>query len=350
MAARHASTFFSRDGYANIDVLLRKPAAAFSHTFAAQYAGLGNVERAAHHWETATQLDPSNPRAWRNLGLVHLDRLGNLARAQACYEKALDLAPKDSAILLELDRVREAAGAAPGKRLALLTERLQVVKTRDALVASLVRLRVRTCKYGQALELLMGHHFAAEEGNYAVHHDYMAAHIGLAEQLATPREALRHYERACQYPANLQAAAREPDLRGFLYYPMASLQRKLGDAEAADRLLRITAGELTNRATVADFYRALALGDLGRQADASSALSRLEKEARALIDGTSDNEDAAGEDARRALGHYYLSKVHDARGEASAASRSLATARGLDPDVEQQARMRAQLVFARATQ
>ena len=39
----HASTFFSRDGYANIDILIKKPAAAFSHNFAAQYAGLGNV-------------------------------------------------------------------------------------------------------------------------------------------------------------------------------------------------------------------------------------------------------------------------------------------------------------------
>jgi epoxyqueuosine reductase QueG len=39
----HASTFFSRDGYANIDVIIRKTAAAFAHGFAAQYAGLGNV-------------------------------------------------------------------------------------------------------------------------------------------------------------------------------------------------------------------------------------------------------------------------------------------------------------------
>lgn len=39
----HASIFLSRDGYASIDVLIRKPAAAFAHIFAAQYAGLGNV-------------------------------------------------------------------------------------------------------------------------------------------------------------------------------------------------------------------------------------------------------------------------------------------------------------------
>ncbi len=39
----HASVFFSRDGYGSIDILIKKPAAAFAHTFAAQYAGLGNI-------------------------------------------------------------------------------------------------------------------------------------------------------------------------------------------------------------------------------------------------------------------------------------------------------------------
>jgi epoxyqueuosine reductase len=36
-----ASIFLSRDGYASIEVLIKKPAAAFAHNFAAQYAGLG---------------------------------------------------------------------------------------------------------------------------------------------------------------------------------------------------------------------------------------------------------------------------------------------------------------------
>ncbi|MBA4396961.1 MAG: epoxyqueuosine reductase [Syntrophus sp. (in: bacteria)] len=39
----HAAIPLSRDGYANIHVLIRKPAAAFSHTFSAYYAGLGNI-------------------------------------------------------------------------------------------------------------------------------------------------------------------------------------------------------------------------------------------------------------------------------------------------------------------
>ena len=39
----HAAIPLSRDGYANIHILIRKPAAAFAHTFAAYYAGLGNI-------------------------------------------------------------------------------------------------------------------------------------------------------------------------------------------------------------------------------------------------------------------------------------------------------------------
>lgn len=39
----YASTFFSRDGYASIEVLIEEPVAAFAHIFAAQYAGLGTV-------------------------------------------------------------------------------------------------------------------------------------------------------------------------------------------------------------------------------------------------------------------------------------------------------------------
>jgi epoxyqueuosine reductase QueG len=41
----HASIFFTRDGYGSIKNIIEKPLAAFSHTFAAKYAGLGTVSR-----------------------------------------------------------------------------------------------------------------------------------------------------------------------------------------------------------------------------------------------------------------------------------------------------------------
>jgi epoxyqueuosine reductase len=43
MRQGHAALSISRDGYATIHVLIKNPRAAFSHSFAAQYAGLGHV-------------------------------------------------------------------------------------------------------------------------------------------------------------------------------------------------------------------------------------------------------------------------------------------------------------------
>ncbi len=39
----HPAIPMSRDGYSRVDVLIEKPGAAFAHTYAAQYAGLGHV-------------------------------------------------------------------------------------------------------------------------------------------------------------------------------------------------------------------------------------------------------------------------------------------------------------------
>ncbi|WP_378953563.1 epoxyqueuosine reductase [Pelosinus sp. sgz500959] len=39
----HASIFLPRDGYGNIEILIDKPVAAFSHVYAGKYAGLGTI-------------------------------------------------------------------------------------------------------------------------------------------------------------------------------------------------------------------------------------------------------------------------------------------------------------------
>jgi len=39
----HASIFLPRDGYGNIEILINKPVAAFSHVYAGKYAGLGTI-------------------------------------------------------------------------------------------------------------------------------------------------------------------------------------------------------------------------------------------------------------------------------------------------------------------
>ncbi len=54
----------------------------------------GDVKRAEQLWTTVTEVDPSNPQAWFNLGFVHLSEdPPNAEAAQADWQRVLDVAP-----------------------------------------------------------------------------------------------------------------------------------------------------------------------------------------------------------------------------------------------------------------
>ena len=55
----------------------------------------GDVERAQQLWTTVTEVDPSNPQAWFNLGFVHLSEdPPDAEAARADWQKVLDVAPE----------------------------------------------------------------------------------------------------------------------------------------------------------------------------------------------------------------------------------------------------------------
>ncbi len=182
------------------------------------YAKVARIDRAIDAWKESTRLDPQNARAWRDLGLA-LSHGDDLKQSEECYYRALELDPKDSRILLELDRVREDLGDSDADRLAFLEEHLETVKTRDALVGTLSDLLVKSGRYAEALPYLQNHHFHSWEGGYSIHNVYMEATMGMARQASSPEKALEYYKLADKYPANLEVAPREPNLRGISLLP-----------------------------------------------------------------------------------------------------------------------------------
>ena len=55
----------------------------------------GDVERAQQLWTTVTEVDPSNPQAWFNLGFVHLSEdPPDAEAARVDWQKVLDVAPE----------------------------------------------------------------------------------------------------------------------------------------------------------------------------------------------------------------------------------------------------------------
>jgi Tfp pilus assembly protein PilF len=211
-------------------------------------------------------------------------------------------------------------------------------------------LLVSAGEYAEALSYLQANHFNSWEGGYSIHNVYMEANVGLAENEADPRKALEHYRRACEYPDNLEVAPREPNLRGFLYYPMAKLYRSLGEEDEARRLLEIVAAEVSGYPTLGTYYQALALRDLGREGESNVLITELKAEANLLIEGESQHYLRTSKRRQEALGHLYLSKVLEAEGKEVEAADHLRSAREVLRDIERQAVMIAQRVYAQAHQ
>ena len=303
------------------------------------YAGIGEVYSAISHWQLAVKYEPENARAWRNLGLgmFHTDQ--DLIEAKKCYEKAFELLPDDSRILMEFDRVREALDESPIHRLTFLKKHKNIVESRNDLLTTMLELLNLAGQFNEASDYLLTHHFNNWEARYTIHNIYMDTYIGMAKAAKTPQEALKFYLKANEYPENLEVAPREPNLRGFLYHPMSKLYRELGNEKEAVRLLTITANESSSTPDIGCFFQALALRDLGRIEEAEQIIYELEQEGHRLINNQEN-----------APGYYYLSKSNEFYGKMDKAREYLDKAVQIDRSIDRSVLINAQISYARGHQ
>ena len=316
------------------------------------YAGITEGDKAIHHWKKAVELEPKNARVWRNLGLLLFDYPGvksDTLMSRDYYKQAFKLAQDDSRILWEYDRVRQSLAEDSKDRLQLLQKYKKVVETRDDLLTAMLDLMVQYGQYKKALNYYLDFHFNNWEGRYSIHNSYMEACIGMAKSTNTPEKSIEFYLKACEYPKNLKVAPREPNLRGFLYYPMAQLYKKIGKISTADSLFKIASEESTAPPTLVNYFQSLALREKGHLG-ADRFLSQLQAEGQTLIDGTTGGYVEKSKEFKQSLGYYYLSKVHDARGEIKAAKINLNKAKALVPLIEREAIIFAQITYAQANQ
>jgi len=212
-------------------------------------------------------------------------------------------------------------------------------------------LMLKAGEYRQALDYFNSHHFKLWEGRYDIHNAFIDANVALARSADNPTASLEYYQKACEYPSNLEVAPREPNLRGFLYYPMAKLYQELGNKDEAIRLLKITAAEESDFPTLGSYYQALALRDLGETQRANVIMARLREVARSLVEeGKAPGYRWETGELQKALGLYYLAKLEEAADSNEKAQSYLKEANSLVPGVERQAVMLAQRVYARAHQ
>ena len=245
---------------------------------------LGNLlfdlqpEKAIEAWERSRALDPSFSVVLRNLGLAYARVKNDLPAAVASLEKAVAANPKDPRLYYELDALSEAAGADPQKRLALLEKNHGVVSGYDDALSREIRLLIRTGRSSQALELLRGHHFHVWEGGGEIYGLWVEANLLRGREFLDGkhgREALKDFEAALSYPANLEVA---PPSRGggsakvFFLIALAYdlMGRKSESASFTEKAAALEPGWSEQA-----YFKGRALSRLGRVSESDAVFSGL---------------------------------------------------------------------------
>ena len=243
---------------------------------------------ALEYWERASRLDPVFPTTWRNLGLIYYNKLSDSSRAVSAMERAFELDPTDSRVLMELDQLYKKLQRPHQWRLDFLRKYPALIQQRDDLVLEEATLLNLTGRYSEAIRLIDSRQFHPWEGGEGkVPAQYQTARVELAkEAMAQVRysEALPLLEQCLVYPPNLGEGKLINAQDNDFHYLAGICHRALGNEEKArDCFLKATEGPTEPAAAMyyndakpdKIFYAGMAFRALGDEARARSRFNRL---------------------------------------------------------------------------
>ncbi|WP_433286124.1 DUF5107 domain-containing protein [Pseudonocardia sp. CA-142604] len=240
-------------------------------------------------WRASSELDPTDPVVWRNLGLAAHNHLGDAELAREAYDRALAVAGSDARLLFESDQLDARRGVAPDRRLARLLDARELVESRDDATVALAHLLLTAGRLDETRSLLLARTFQPWEGGEG---EVLRVWDRLARLQAQHELAAGGVDAGRAAVALLDAALDPPLSLGEARHPLAStaaLQLLRGDAlsAAGDREAAAAAWELAaaqqgdflvmstqpySEATVASV---LALRRLGREDEARDLADAL---------------------------------------------------------------------------
>jgi len=274
----------------------------------------GRYEEASRAWFQALGGGFEYAVLARNLGLCAWRVKKDMAAAAGFYERAIQLAPDDYRLYVDLDEIYTQLGDS-ARRVKLMAQAPAAVLDRDTVRVRRALMLLQQMRYDQALEILMNHHFKPWEGGEIVRQVYVAANLekGRASLAAgKSREAEETFRRATEYPVNLGVGKPNmPHDEQALYWLGEALEAA-GNAEAARAAWQEAAGG-ERKTGASRVFQAAALRRLGQEADAEKILNELlevrEKEkgsasrlyVAGLVERLRNREEPARESFRRAL-------------------------------------------------
>ncbi|MEW5974989.1 MAG: DUF5107 domain-containing protein [Acidobacteriota bacterium] len=312
---------------------------------------MGRRREGFEHWKQATQWEDALWQAWRNVALAQSDLNNDLEASYRAYRKTIALNRLDGRALLEMDEVAERARHPVSQRLALLEQYHDAVSLRDDLVARLADLRLAvggSDNLRLAYEGLSQRHFHSWEGRYGIHMAWVEVNQKLGDLAFEKKDyalALQYYQRACEYPKNLEVAPRTPDFRAHVFWNLAKVYGARNEKRQADQYLKEILAEQYRKPHLGTYYQALAQKALNNRKAYEELLAKLEARARQYTSGAFE---FRGD--QEVIGHLLLSLVLEEKGNLAEAEREKRQALERNNEAMRLAIREAQLDLARAHQ
>ncbi|WP_421144824.1 DUF5107 domain-containing protein [Aeromonas dhakensis] len=240
-----------------------------------------NYEQAIALWQRVCEQAPDFASVWRNLGIHHFNKAGDMAAAEQCLRRAFSLKPDDARLLFELDQLHKRCAMAPAERLALLEAHRAVALKRDDLTAELLSLYHITGQLDAAAEILRLREFHPWEGGEGkVTGQYLINQQRRALALMTQgrhEQAVQLLQQALHYPLNLGEGRLVGQTDNDIHYLLALCHLACDHQSLAAQCLQqacLGQGSLGASRYYNDqpvdylFYQGMALARLGRIAEA----------------------------------------------------------------------------------
>ena len=208
-----------------------------NHFLGNLYYDKRQYDLAMAHWTRAAELRPEFPTTWRNLALGTFNKLNDADKAVEMMERAFNLDPTDSRILMELDQLYKRLQRPHAFRLEFLQKYPELIAQRDDLVLEEITLLNQVGRYGKAKAKLDAHIFHPWEGGEGkVPSQYQFARVELAkEALAEKRyaDAVKLLEECLEYPHHLGEGKLYGAQENDFYYFLGLAYQGLGETEKA---------------------------------------------------------------------------------------------------------------------
>lgn len=241
---------------------------------------LGQKEAGLKSWKRAVDMEPSFALACRNVGFGYGCK-GDMENARKYYDLAVKANPEDALLLAESDKIYEQAGVSSGERLKYLESHLKTVMKYDDAVMRLLTLYNEAGQYEKAIRILQNRHFHLWEGGGQVHGIYVDSHLLKGMDLLKKKQyekAIREFDLANQYPANLEVAPSHwGGYEAKVYYLSGVAYEGLNRQERAKECFERSASASFRRSlSDLNYYKVRSLRRLNKTKEADQTLADMQ--------------------------------------------------------------------------